>query len=67
MIAREYSTCPTKSEGNLEVIGGAGVRAENWKSENGKWKLGREGAEMRNSSQLDRNKEASERQPTLSA
>ena len=41
-----------------------GLGAGNWKSENGKWKLEREGAEIAYPSQLDRNKEASEKQPS---
>jgi hypothetical protein len=36
MLPYEYRTFQDKVEVDLEVIGGAGVSGEGWKSENGK-------------------------------
>jgi hypothetical protein len=61
MLSYEYRTCKDKVEGNLEVIGGAGIRGEGWKIEIRSQKSERKEPAIGGRSQIHKNKEASKR------
>ena len=61
MLAYEYRTCQDKIKGNLEVIGGAGIRREGWNIEIRSQKSERKEPAIGGRSQIHKNKEASQR------